>query len=107
VLAAPALWPGVMTRPMACPPTCGAAAALLVSDDLARRHDLSRTVRIAAQAMVTDRPVAFAARDMMELVGTDMTRRAVQAVYESAGLGPDDVRVIELHDCFAHNEVIT
>ncbi|MBB4616301.1 lipid-transfer protein [Sphingomonas abaci] len=107
VLAAPLLWPGVMTRPMACPPTCGAAAALLVSDDFARRHGLSRTVRIAAQAMVTDRPVAFAARDMMELVGADMTRRAAHIVYEQAGVGPDDLRVVELHDCFAHNEVIT
>lgn len=107
VLAAPMLWPGVMTRPMACPPTCGAAAAILVSPDFARRHGLSVTVAIAAQAMVTDRPVAFEARDMMELVGRDMTRRAAQAVYEAAGVGPEDIRVAELHDCFAHNEVIT
>lgn len=107
VLAAPMLWPGVMTRPMACPPTCGAAAAILVSSDFARRHDLSATVAIAAQAMVTDRPVAFEARDMMELVGRDMTRRAAQMVYEAAGVGPEAIRVAELHDCFAHNEVIT
>lgn len=107
VLAAPMLWPGVMTRPMACPPTCGAAAAILVSPDFARRHELSATVAIAAQAMVTDRPVAFEARDMMELVGRDMTRRAAQIVYEAAGVGPEDIRVAELHDCFAHNEVIT
>ncbi|MDP2228605.1 MAG: lipid-transfer protein, partial [Moraxellaceae bacterium] len=44
------LWPGVMTRSMACPPTCGAAAALLVSDAFARRHGLRRDVVIAAQA---------------------------------------------------------
>lgn len=107
VLAAPLLWPGVMTRPMACPPTCGAAAAILVSPDFARRHGLSARVAIAAQSMVTDRPVAFEARDMMELVGRDMTRRAAQAAYEAAGVGPEDIRVAELHDCFAHNEVIS
>lgn len=107
VLAAPVLWPGVMTRPMACPPTCGAAAAILVSEDFARRHGLSPAVRIAAQAMVTDRPVVFEARDMMEVVGRDMTRRAARAVYEEAGVDPKDIKVVELHDCFAHNEVIT
>lgn len=107
VLAAPMLWEGVMTRPMACPPTCGAAAAILVSEDFAKRHSLSPSVRIAAQAMVTDTPIAFAARNMMEVVGANMTRRAAQAVYDSAGVGPDEIRVAELHDCFAHNEVIT
>lgn len=107
VLAAPVLWPGVMTRPMACPPTCGAAAAILVSPDFARRHGVPAKVAIAAQSMVTDRPVAFEAGDMMELVGRDMTRRAAQAVYEAAGIGPEDIRVAELHDCFAHNEIIT
>lgn len=107
VLAAPVLWPGVMTRPMACPPTCGAAAAILVSEDFARRHAIPATVHIAAQAMVTDRPIAFEARDMMEVVGRDMTRRAAHAVYEQAGVGPEDIRVAELHDCFAHNEVIS
>lgn len=107
VLAAQLIWPGVMTRPMACPPTCGAAAAILCSADFARTHGLAPQVRIAAQAMTTDRPVALESRDMMELVGRDMAVRAAQAVYEASGVGPDDIRVVELHDCFAHNEVIT
>ena len=54
VLADVQVWPGVMTRLMACPPTCGAAAAVLVSEDYARRHGLDTTVRILAQAMTTD-----------------------------------------------------
>lgn len=101
------IWPGVMTRLMACPPTCGGAAALLVSEAFADRHGLSKAVRIAAQAMTTDTPSTFEARDMMEVVGIDMTRRAARAVYEAAGVGPDDLDVVELHDCFAHNELIT
>ncbi|WP_347269981.1 lipid-transfer protein [Rhizorhabdus histidinilytica] len=107
VLAAPMLWPGVMTRPMACPPTCGAAAAIVVSTDFARRHGIDARVRIAAQAMTTDTPATFEAQDMIHLVGSDMTRRAAEAVYEAAGVGPEDIRVAELHDCFAHNELIS
>ena len=107
VLDAPAIWPGVMTRLMACPPTCGAAACLLVSDDFARRHGLRHDVHIAAQAMTTDTPATFDAGDMMRLVGYDMSRAAARKVYEQSGLGPEDLDVVELHDCFAHNELIT
>ncbi len=107
VLAAQTIWPGVMTRPMACPPTCGAAAALVVSRDFATKNDLDRSVRIAAQVMTTDTPITLEARDMIHLVGSEMTQRAATAVYEKSGIGPEDIRVAELHDCFAHNEVIT
>lgn len=107
VLAAQVVWPDVMTKPMACPPTCGAAAAVIVSKDFARFHGLDPRVRIAAQAMTTDTPVTLEAHSMIHLVGSDMTRRAAQMVYQAAGVGPDDIRVVELHDCFAHNEVIT
>lgn len=107
VLASPVIWPGVMTRPMACPPTCGGAAALLVSRDFAKRHGLDPAVRIAAQAMTTDTPETFDTNSMIALVGAGMTRRAAQAVYDAAGIGPKDIGVVELHDCFAHNELIT
>jgi sterol carrier protein 2 len=96
-----------MTRLMACPPTCGAAAAVLCSEDYARRHGLRSDVRIRAQAMTTDTPTTFESRDMRELVGYSMTRQAAQAVYAAAGVGPEDVDVVELHDCFAQNELIT
>jgi sterol carrier protein 2 len=101
------IWPGVMTRLMACPPTCGAAAAVLVSEKFASQHGLRKDVRIAAQAMTTDFASTFGAGDMMQVVGFDMTRTAANKVYEAAGIGPNDVDVVELHDCFAHNELIT
>ncbi|MBS80947.1 lipid-transfer protein [Variovorax sp.] len=107
VLATPVMWPGVMTRLMACPPTCGAAAAIVCSAGFAQRHGLDRGVRIKAQAMTTDRPVSFEARDMREVVGFSMAREAAQKVYEAAGVGPQDIDVVELHDCFAHNELIS
>jgi acetyl-CoA acetyltransferase len=101
------IWPEVMTRLMACPPTCGAAAAILVSEKFASRHGLRRDVRIRAQAMTTDTPSTFSAGDMMRVVGFDMARTAAKNVYEAAGIGPQDVDVVELHDCFAHNELIS
>jgi len=107
VLASPALWPGVMTRLMACPPTCGAAAAVLCSEAFAQKHGLDRRVRIRAQAMTTDRPITFEARDMREVVGFSMAKQAARQVYEAAGVGPKDVNVVELHDCFAHNELLS
>jgi len=107
VMNSPTLWPGVMTRLMACPPTCGGAAAVLVSEEFARAKGLKMHVRIAAQAMTTDLPSTFESHDMMRLVGYDMARAAANKVYQQAGIGPEDLDVIELHDCFAQNELIT
>ncbi|OWP50097.1 lipid-transfer protein [Pseudomonas nitroreducens] len=100
------LWPGVMTRLMACPPTCGAAAAVLCSDDYARRHGLDSRVWIAAQAMTTDDGRSFE-EDLRYAAGYGMALSAAQQVYEAAGIGAEDVDVVELHDCFAHNELVT
>jgi sterol carrier protein 2 len=108
VLASPMVFPEAgLTRLMACPPTCGAAAAILVSEAFARKHKIDRRVYIDAQAMTTDRPGTFDKRSMMSLVGADMTREAADRVYQQAGIGPDDVDVVELHDCFAQNEVLS
>lgn len=107
VMQAPIIWEGVMTRSMACPPTCGAAAAVLVSEAFAKRHGLNDAVRVRAQAMTTDRPSTFEARDMMRVVGFDLSKAAARKAYDAAGIEPDDVDVVELHDCFAQNELIT
>ncbi|MBS7779763.1 lipid-transfer protein [Acidovorax sp. CCYZU-2555] len=106
VMAAPKVF-DPLTRLQCCPPTCGAAAAILCSEDFARRHGLDMRVAIAAQAMTTDTPSTFDAGDMRQIVGYDMTRAAAQQVYEAAGIGPEDIDVVELHDCFTANELIT
>ena len=98
---------GPITRLQACPPTCGAAAAVLVSPAFAAKHGLEVPVEIVAQAMTTDYADTWEGRSMMSVVGYDMTREAARQVYDSAGIGPDDVQVVELHDCFASNELIT
>ena len=63
-------------------------------------------VYIAAQAMTTDFPSTFE-KSMIKMVGYDMAKACADKVYEQAGLGPDDVDVVELHDCFTANEILT
>ncbi|MDH3994007.1 MAG: lipid-transfer protein, partial [Gammaproteobacteria bacterium] len=105
VMAAPVMYMDYLTRLMCCPPTCGAGAAVICSEDFARRHGIEGAVEIIGQAMATDTPATW--DNPINLVGADMTARAAKAVYEQSGIGPEDVDVIELHDCFTVNEVIT
>jgi sterol carrier protein 2 len=98
---------GPITRFQACPPTCGAAAAVLVSPAFAAKHNLDATVEIVAQALTTDVAGTFEGRSMMSVIGYDMAKEAARQVYEEAGIGPDDVQVFELHDCFTPNELIS
>jgi acetyl-CoA acetyltransferase len=106
VMASPKVF-GLLTRFQCCPPTCGAAAAIVCSADFARKHDLDMRVVIVAQAMTTDKAGTFDSHDMRKLAGYDMTAAAARQVYEAAGIGPEDLDVVELHDCFTTNELIT
>jgi sterol carrier protein 2 len=96
-----------LTRYQCCPPTCGAAAAILSSDEFEAKHGISNPVYIAAQAMRTDFASSFEPKSMIKMVGYDMTKDAAREVYEKSGVGPEDVDVIELHDCFTANELLT
>ena len=96
-----------LTRYMCCPPTCGAAAAILCSDDFAKKHGISSPVYIAAQSMTTDFPSTFAEESMMKVCGYDMAAAAAKQVYDKSGIGPDQLNVVELHDCFSSNELLT
>ncbi|MBT1098051.1 lipid-transfer protein [Streptomyces sp. Tu102] len=105
VLASPTIY-GPLTRLQCCPPTCGAAAALVVSEEFARRRGLRADVAIAAQALTTDTDASFQG-SMPDLVGYGMAKSAAQQVYDAAGVDPRDIRVVELHDCFTANELIS
>jgi sterol carrier protein 2 len=106
VLSSPRIF-GPLTRLMCCPPTCGAAAAVVCSADFARRHGLDASIVVAGQAMTTDFPSTFEARQLRRIVGYDMAVDAARQVYEQAGVGPEDIRVVELHDCFTTNELLS
>lgn len=98
---------GPLTRYQCCPPTCGAAAAVICSENFARRHGLNNTITIKAQAMTTDFESTLHAQSLRKLVGVDMAKAAADQVFEEAGVGPEDVQVVELHDCFTANELLT
>lgn len=96
---------GPLTRYQCCPPTCGAAAAIVTSPRFAAQRGL-RGVHIVAQSMTTDVGEGFAS-SMMNVAGYDMAVRAARMVYEAGGIDPQDVDVAELHDCFTANELIS
>lgn len=95
-----------LTLLQCCPTSDGAGAAIVCSEEFANKQAISKPVKIIAQAMTTDFPEDFATGPL-GWIGVGMTKRAAQKVYERSGLGPEDVQVIELHDCFSTNELIT
>lgn len=82
----------------------GAAAAVLMNEATARRRGLlDRAIRIRASALASD---PYQPRNpTMHDVNT-VTRIAAKSAYEQAGLGPEDLQLIELHDCFATAEIL-
>jgi acetyl-CoA acetyltransferase len=106
ILASPEVF-DPLTRYQCCPPTCGAAAAVLCSDEFAKGKGASNPVYIAAQAMTTDFSSSFEEKSMIKMCGFDMAKSAAAKAYQQAGLGPNDVDVVELHDCFTANEILT
>ncbi|WP_274915935.1 lipid-transfer protein [Streptomyces sp. WZ-12] len=97
-----------LTKLQCSPTSDGAAAAVVASERFVRAHGLAdRAVEIAAQAMTTDTEESFASGSCIDVVGAPLTREAARQVYAAAGLGIEDVDVIELHDCFSINELLT
>ncbi|MEU4318194.1 lipid-transfer protein [Nocardia fluminea] len=107
VLAAKQIY-GPLTKLQCSPTSDGSGAVILASEDFVDRHNLAdRAVEIVGQSMVTDLASTFTDPTAINLVGSSMSRTAAEAVYAEAGFGPEDVDVIELHDCFSTNELLT
>jgi acetyl-CoA acyltransferase len=97
-----------LTKLQCSPTSDGAAAAVVVSERFVEQHGLQdRAVEILGQAMATDTEASFASGSCIDVVGKPMSRAAALAVYQESGLGIEDVDVVELHDCFSVNELLT
>jgi acetyl-CoA acyltransferase len=97
-----------LTKLQCSPTSDGSAAAILCSEEVVKKHGLEdQAVEILAQAMVTDTAATYDAGDSIHLVGYDMSKQAAEKVYAKAGITANDVQVVELHDCFSANELIT
>jgi acetyl-CoA acyltransferase len=97
-----------LTKLQCSPTSDGSGAAILASERFVDEHDLwDRAIEIVGQSMVTDMASSFEDKSAISVVGARMTARAAHEVYEQAGVDVKDVDVVELHDCFSANELIT
>ncbi len=97
-----------LTKLQCSPTSDGSAAAVIASERFVERNDLwDGAVELAGQAMVTDLGSTFDEKSCIKLVGYDMSAQAAKQALEEAGESIDDVDVVELHDCFSANELIT
>ena len=107
VLNAPQVY-DFLTRYQCCPTSDGSAAAILASEEFVRKHNLmGQAVEILSMQMTTDTPSTFEDKSAIKLIGFDMTKLAAEKAYAESGVRPQDIDVIELHDCFSANELIT
>ena len=82
----------------------GAAAAVLMSEKRARERGLlGRAVRVRASALASD---AWSERNQVMQDVNTVSRQAAKSAFEMAGLGPRDLNLVELHDCFATAEIL-
>ena len=81
----------------------GAAAAVLVSEKKAKELGMARAVRVKASILTSD---PYSDRDLVMPDVNAVTRRAGKEAYQMAGIGPDDISLVELHDCFATAEIL-
>jgi len=106
ILAAPTVF-GPLTKLQCCPTSDGSGAAILASEAFVKKNGLeAKAVEILGMAMTTDTPSSYEG-SMIAMVGSDMTKAAAAKVYEQSGFGPENLDVVELHDCFSCNEMIT
>jgi len=97
-----------LTKLQCCPTSDGAGAAIVCSEEFVKAHGLEdQAVEIIAMSLTTDTESTFKSKSCMNIVGADMTKAAADQCYAEAGITPNDVQVVELHDCFAANELIT
>jgi len=101
-----------LTMYMCSPTSDGAACCVVATEAFVKTHRLeNQAIEIVSQVLVTDEPVTFESKSAMELVGYGMTKAAADAAFSKAGFkrgeGRDKVGVVELHDCFAANELLT
>ena len=106
ILAAPLVY-APLTKLQCCPTSDGAGCAILASADFVAQHGLQdRAVEIAGMAMATDRKDSFE-RDCRYVAGYGLSQEAARKAFAQAGATPDQVDVVELHDCFSANELVT
>ncbi|KAH9258328.1 hypothetical protein BASA81_003377 [Batrachochytrium salamandrivorans] len=106
---------GPLTKLQCSPTSDGAAACIIASEAFVKKHGLEgQAVEIIGQSMRTDEPESMSLKDiktnpktLINLMGAPMAKRAANDVYKQAKITAEDVQVVELHDCFSCNEMLS
>lgn len=97
-----------LTKLQCCPTSDGSACAILANEDFVKKHNLQKqAVEILGMELCTDFESTFNSGSSIILAGYDMAKNAAKRVFEKTKLKPSDIDVVELHDCFTANEMIT
>jgi acetyl-CoA acetyltransferase len=105
ILAMPPVFRG-LRKLYACPPSCGAAAVLVCSESFAKAQGIHSDIVMAGKGWCSDHQ-RYLDGGVLDVMFQALSRDAAKYAYEDAGIGPEDVDVIELHDCFTTNELAT
>jgi acetyl-CoA C-acetyltransferase len=105
IMETPAIYRG-LKKNYACPPSCGAAAVIVCNEKFAKKHGIDSSVQLIGQGVCSDSQEYFES-NVLDVMFRALSRDAANMAYEDAGLGPKDIDVVELHDCFTSNEILT
>ncbi|XP_063835367.1 sterol carrier protein 2-like [Ostrinia nubilalis] len=99
---------GPVTLLQCCRNSDGAGAVVIMSENAVNKYNLlDKAVEIVGMELATDTADVFTDNSLMKVAGYGMTCLAAQRLYQKTGVSPNDIDVVELHDCFAPNELIT
>eukprot|EP00349_Pseudokeronopsis_sp_Brazil_P011194 CAMPEP_0202979048 /NCGR_PEP_ID=MMETSP1396-20130829/85310_1 /ASSEMBLY_ACC=CAM_ASM_000872 /TAXON_ID= /ORGANISM="Pseudokeronopsis sp., Strain Brazil" /LENGTH=150 /DNA_ID=CAMNT_0049718307 /DNA_START=571 /DNA_END=1023 /DNA_ORIENTATION=+ len=97
-----------LTLLQCCPTTDGAAAAVVCSENFVKKWGLEdQAVEILSMNLISDLESNFSEKSSIKLIGYDNAKVSMKKHYERIGLTAKDAQVVELHDCFSANELVT
>lgn len=97
-----------LTKLHCCPTSDGAASVIVCSEDFMKKHKLeNQAIEILASVLQTDCEDTFESKSMIDRVGYQLAKRTAEKALKKANIKIEEVGAIELHDCFAANELLT
>jgi acetyl-CoA acetyltransferase len=97
-----------LTKLMCCPTSDGAACAIIVSEAFVKANKLEdQAVEVLSSVLGSDMKNTFDSNSAISLIGGNLAQRTSEKAYKEAGITSNDLNVVELHDCFSANELVT
>lgn len=97
-----------LTKLQCCPTSDGAACVLLASEEFVKKNNLeNQAVEVLSCLLGSDKNDSFDTNSAIDIIGWNLAKRTADQAYKQAGITSNDLSVVELHDCFSANEMIT